>query len=277
MRRRIIFSLLLAVALLTTPGPALAGISSEVSGGVLTVTGTDDNDVIGILCEGGDVVVGGGNPGTGPASCSDITRIVVDGRAGSDVLHMQDVLPIDFTALPSVHVDGGGGYDTFRGSPLDDELSGGDGNDEFYASAGSDTLDGSSGDDRLIVVARGNITVSDTSLQTPDGSATISGFDDLYLSTDSGRGVRFDASGFRGNAILTGGRGDDRLLGAVGRDFITGNGGADRIDGKDGWDQLFGSDGPDVILGGPGDDRLFGGRGKDRCRGGPGDNLIYEC
>lgn len=277
MRRYIVFSLLLTVALLASPGNASAGLSSEVSGGVLTVTGTADNDVIAVRCEGGDVIVGGENPGSGPAACSSINRIVVDGGAGSDVLHMQEVLPIDFTALPSVRVDGGDGYDTFRGSPMNDEFSGGPGNDEFFASAGSDTLAGSSGDDRLIVEARGDVTVSDSSAQTPDGSATISGFDDLYLSSDSGQGVRFDASGFRGNAIMTGGRGDDRFLGAVGRDFITGNGGADRIDGKDGWDQLFGSDGPDVILGGPGDDRLFGGRGKDRCRGGPGDNLIYEC
>jgi Ca2+-binding RTX toxin-like protein len=277
MRRRIAFSVLLASTVLAWPSAASAAVSSEVAGGVLTVTGTDGIDVVEIRCDGGDAMVNDRNPGTGAQACSEITRIVIDGGAGSDVIYLHEVYPMDFPGLTSVRANGGGGNDTFRGSPNDDELSGGDGNDTFYASAGSDDLDASTGDDLVIVETLGDVTLTDTSLVTPDGTATISGFEDAHITSDAGRGVRIDASGFRGNTVMKTGRGDDTLIGAVGRDFLTGGRGSDRLVGKDGWDQLYGNEGPDVLLGGPGDDRLFGGPGKDRCRGGPGDNLIYDC
>ena len=157
---------------------------------------------------------------------------MIDGGAGSDVIYLHEVYPMDFPGLTSVRANGGGGNDTFRGSPDNDELSGGDGNDTFYASAGSDDLDASTGDDLVIVETLGDVTLTDTSLVTPDGTATISGFEDAHITSDAGRGVRIDASGFRGNTVMKTGRGDDTLIGAVGRDFLTGGRGSDRLVGR---------------------------------------------
>jgi Ca2+-binding RTX toxin-like protein len=122
------------------------------------------------------------NPGTGPFACSDLGGIVVDANAGSDVLYMDQVVPIDFPGLTTIRVNGGGGNDTFKGTPSDDELSGGDGNDRFYTSEGSDDLSASTGDDLLIIEAFGDVTLTDTSLVTVGGTSTVSGFKDGHTS-----------------------------------------------------------------------------------------------
>jgi Ca2+-binding RTX toxin-like protein len=277
MRRRIALSVLVASTMLGWPSTAVAAVSSEVDGDVLRVTGTDGIDVIGIRCDGGDVMVNDRNPGTGAFACSDLSGIVVDANAGSDVLYMDQVIPLDFPGVSTIRVNGGGGNDTFKGTPGDDELSGGDGNDRFYASGGSDDLSASTGDDLLIIEALGDVTLTDTSLTTIDGTSTVSGFEDGHFTMLVGGGLRFDASGFRGNTVMEGERGADRLIGAAGRDFINAGGGADRVVGNGGDDYINGEGGPDVLLAGPGNDRIFGGPGNDRCRGGPGDNLIYDC
>lgn len=277
MRRRIAFSVLLASTALAWPSPAAAAVSSEVDGDVLRVTGTDGIDVVEIRCDGGDVMVNDHNPGTGPFACSDLGGIVVDANAGSDVLYMDQVVPIDFPGLTTIRVNGGGGNDTFKGTPSDDELSGGDGNDRFYTSEGSDDLSASTGDDLLIIEAFGDVTLTDTSLVTVGGTSTVSGFEDGHFTMLVGGGLTFDASGFRGNTVMEGLRGPDIFIGAQGRDFINANGGADRVVSNGGDDYINGERGPDTLLAGLGNDRIFGGPGNDRCRGGPGDNLIYDC
>jgi Ca2+-binding RTX toxin-like protein len=277
MRRRIAFSVLLASTVLAWPSPAAAAVTSEVVGGVLRVTGTGQVDVVRIWCDGGDVSINDENPGTGVQACSDLDGIVVEGDAGNDVIYLNQMQPTDFPGVTTIRVNGGAGSDTFHGSPGDDELNGGDDNDWMYASAGSDVLSASTGDDLIIIEAVGDVSLTDTSLVTPDGTAAISGFNDAHLTSTARGGVRFDASGFSGNTVMKTGRGNDWLIGATGRNFMSGSGGADKIVGNDFWDQLFGSDGPDVLLGRGGDDRIDGGRGQDRCRGGPGDNLIYNC
>ena len=117
MRRRIALSVLLASTVLAWPSPAAAAVSSEVDGDVLRVTGTDGIDVVAIRCDGGDVMVNDHNPGTGPFACSDLGGIVVDANAGSDVLYMDQVVPIDFPGLTTIRVNGGGGNDTLRARP----------------------------------------------------------------------------------------------------------------------------------------------------------------
>lgn len=277
MRRRFALSVLVASTVLAWPSPAAAVVTSEVDGDVLRVRGTDGIDVVDIRCDGGDVMVNDRNPGTGPFACSGLGGIVVDGNAGSDVIYLDQVLPMDFPGLTSIRANGGGGNDTFKGSPGDDVISGGDGDERIYASAGSDQLSASTGDDLIIIEALGDVTLTDTSLTTIDGTATMSGFEDGHFTMLVGGGLRFDASGFRGNTVMEGERGADRLIGAAGRDFINAGGGRDRVVGNGGDDYINGERGPDVLLAGPGNDRIFGGPGKDRCRGGPGDNLIYDC
>jgi Ca2+-binding RTX toxin-like protein len=277
MRAWVAFSLLTVAAVLAMPSPAAAAVSSEVSGDELTVTGTAGIDVLKIWCDGGELVINDESPDTGSFSCADLRSIVVDAKAGNDGIYLDQVFPIDFPGLTSLRASGGDGNDTFRGSPGDDELSGDGGNDWMYTSAGSDVLSASIGDDLIIIDAIGDVTLTDASLTTPEGTASISGFNDAHLTSSARNGVRFDARGFRGNTVMKSGAGDDQLFGATGRNFLSGSGGADRIVGNDFWDQLFGSDGPDVLLGGGSDDRIDGGRGQDRCRGGPGDNLIYNC
>ena len=173
-------------------------MTSQVDGDVLRVTGTDGIDVVEIRCDGGDVMVNDHNPGTGSFACSDLGGIVVYANAGSDVLYLDQVVSIDFPGLTTIRVNGGGGNDTFKGTPSDDELSGGDGNDRFYTSEGSDDLSASAGDDLLIIEALGDVTLTDTSLVLVSGTSTVSGFEDGHFTMLVGGGLTFDGAASAG-------------------------------------------------------------------------------
>lgn len=258
------------------PPTARAGVSAEVVDGVLTVTGGSGNDVIAVACSGGDLVVNDRAPSTGRTACADVLRIVVRAQGGSDVVDLRAVLPADFTSLRGTRVVGASGYDTLYGSPFDDVLEGGDGNDRLHASAGADSLDGGGGSDDLRVETAGNLTLTDTTLATAEGSATIRGFEQVTASS-VGRGVRFDLRGFRARTYAYGAAGADVLLGGPGVSGLFGGAGGDRLVGGDGEDYLAGGDGRDVLRGGPAGDRMDGGPGRDDCSGGPGVDLVAGC
>lgn len=275
MRIRTTVVLALVASVLAT-SPARAGVSSEVVGGVLTVTGSDGNELIRITCSAGDVTVNDRNPGTGRAACAAVTRIVVETFGGSDIVDLRSVLPEDFPSLEGTRVAGGGGEDTLSGSPVADELSGGNGNDRVSASGGDDALDGGGGSDDLVVDTPGDVVLTDRALTTAGGTASIGSFEQVTLRS-TGRAVRFDLRGFRGRTYAYGAGGADVLLGGPGVSGLFGGPGADRLIGGDGEDFLSGGDGPDTLRGGAGGDRLFGGTGRDECSGGPGNDVIGDC
>jgi Ca2+-binding RTX toxin-like protein len=276
MRSRRALAAVLVAGLLLAPARARAGVSSEVVEDVLSVTGTDGNDVVQIACAGGDVTVNDRNPGTGRAACSDIRRIVVRALGGMDLVDLRGVLPVDFTTLAGTRAVGGGGEDTLYGSPFDDELSGSDGNDRLYASGGTDVLDGGGGSDDLRVDTAGDVVLTDTSLTALEGSARIAAFEQATLRS-LGRAVRFDLRAFRGRTWAYAAGGPDVLLGGPGMSGLFGGPGGDRLIGRDGEDYLSGNDGPDVLRGGGATDRMDGGPGRDDCAGGPDNDIIVGC
>ncbi len=141
-------------------------------------------------------------------------------------------------------LDGGAGADSLSGGGGQDELLGGTGNDTLDGGADNDRLLGGSGDDRLIggagvdtadyAAARGNLTISLGSANTP-GQA-------------------------RDSDTTTSGSGTDTLIDI---ENIVAGAGNDRVEGSSGANDIQGGAGQDVIVGGGGDDTLSGGAGND--------------
>lgn len=274
MRTRLAVVALLAVVvggLSTTPVSA-GGITAEVVGGKLTVTGTDGIDLIEITCDGGDVRVEYAT--VDPTPCSSIDQIVVKAQGSGDPIDLQGVTATDFTSLPSIDVNGGRGLDAYWGSPLDDVFNGAGETDRFYVSEGQDLFIGDAGLDEVHLATPGNVTLGASTLQSELGTLDFSSVTKVVI-TSEGSGVRWDARGFTGITYLTAGRGDDVLLGGRGRDWLVGGRGNDRLIGNDDGDQISGAGGRDTIRGGAGNDRLFGGPKRDDCSGGPGQDYVY--
>jgi len=274
MRTRLAVVALLAVVvggLSTTPVSA-GGITADVVGGKLTVTGTDGIDLIEITCAGGDVQVE--NASLDSTACSALTQIVVSAKGAIDSIDLEGVLPVDFGSLTSIDVNGGPGPDAFYGSPFDEVFDGAGETDQFYVSGGEDLFLGDAGLDEVHLATPGNVTLGASTLQSELGTLDFSSVTKVVI-TSEGSGVRWDARGFTGITYLTAGRGDDVLLGGRGRDWLVGGGGNDRLIGNDDGDQISGAGGRDTIRGGAGNDRLFGGPKRDDCSGGPGQDYIY--
>jgi Ca2+-binding RTX toxin-like protein len=133
-------------------------IAAVFAGGVLTITGDDqDNTIVAsldasgtILVNGGAVPVGGGIP-----SVTNTTLIRILGAGGNDVLQVSDFSGL----MPPSNLMGEEGDDTLFGSasadvldggPGNDTLSGGRGNDTLFGGIGADTLMGGQGEDVLV-------------------------------------------------------------------------------------------------------------------------------
>lgn len=122
-------------------------IGATFSGGVLTVTGDDlDNvlsvsrDAIGnLLVNDGAVAITGGIPTT-----NNTTLIKMFGFKGNDKLTIQ-LAP----GIPSANLFGGEGNDTLTGGLADDLLDGGPGDDVLSDRAGKNLLIGGPGNDTL--------------------------------------------------------------------------------------------------------------------------------
>src|SRR5687768_5635774 len=174
-------------------------LAANLVDGVLTVTGTEANDVIEIQSrpENNEVKLEFNGDETRYAM-SAVTKVVIDGLGGNDF--------IEFSGrrgglnVPAV-LSGGAGDDTLQGGPANDTINGGDGNDRIEGKNGNDVLNGDAGND-FIQGGRGNDVIS--------GGL---GNDDLF--------------GHHGNDSVSGGGGDDDILGGSGRDDCRGNGGND--------------------------------------------------
>lgn len=138
--------------------------TAELFNGVLTVTGTDGNDNIGISESGGYVRVG-----TLSFNSAAVTKVVVTGLGGDDVIR-------DDSSKPSV-IYGGLGDDWIYGGRGNDTIYGGHGEDVVYGGPGDDTIFGGAGEDALTDLGGRNALTQDG----PDAARTNSAMESAII------------------------------------------------------------------------------------------------
>ncbi len=255
-------------------GTAVYGSDNETFAGIENLTGSDNDDVLTAVGNGGHALQGlGGND-------------ILTGGTGNDMLSGND------------------GDDILRGSDGNDTILGGDGNDSLNGGSGDDFLGGEAGDDFFVGVGGSDTIVGGDGVDTnsfqgigmgvtaqinDDGtgsatygmvSETFSGIERLVGSANNDilivTGARStELFGLGGDDILIGGSGDDILVGGEGNDTLSGNVGIDLLFGGLGNDSINAGSGDDFARGDEGDDFIDGGTGNDRLVGSDGnDNLV---
>jgi Ca2+-binding RTX toxin-like protein len=150
-----------------------------------------------------------------------------------------------------------------------DVLSGGDGNDTLNGGLGADSIDGGSGNDSITIdnldtsviggviggIDLDRVTVSGATSTGPVNLSLTAGGIDTVVATTSTQDNVFSAAGATWKVSITGGSGNDTITGGDAVDTLNGGGGNDIITG---------GDGNDTLNGGAGDDALDGGAGNDR-------------
>lgn len=91
----------LALLLLITGGglAARAQITSDVTSGILTITGDATGNSITVTCATGNVKINAADPDTGVAACASLSQIIVDGGDGDDTIDLSGVNMTDFSGL----------------------------------------------------------------------------------------------------------------------------------------------------------------------------------
>lgn len=109
--------------------------------GILTVTGTNGNDVITITQTGNTIQVGGQG-----FNAALVNRVVVTAQGGDDVVDDQSRKPtVIYGGFGNDFLYGRGGTDRIYGGAGNDRLVGGGGDDILYGGRGTDTLVDNSG------------------------------------------------------------------------------------------------------------------------------------
>ncbi len=116
-------------------------LAIDYVGGILTVTGTPQDDVVSVTQDGTTLSVNDNGVVTNYNSLG-VQQLTVHGLEG------KDRLTLGFGVLGAT-LDGGPGDDILTGGTGNDTLLGGDGDDELYGREGNDTLDGGAGFDKL--------------------------------------------------------------------------------------------------------------------------------
>jgi Ca2+-binding RTX toxin-like protein len=273
--RNLVPALLILASLLLLGSPAEATVTSSVTGGVLTVTSDDHGDQIKVRCsESGSVLVNRTGPDSGSVNCSAITSIVVNAGGGADVILLQKVTEVAFSALQLVSVDSGDGGDEVRASGVLDSISAGAGDDFVQASLiHGDTVAGGDGIDRLRTDVDSDVIVSDDALTFPADAILLDSLESVWIDgTDGSQTI--DAQLYTGSLIVSSGGGDDRVIGGSGTNDLRSGDGNDEVIGGPGKDRLSTGDGDDTIAGGAGGNTLKAGAGSDVINGGPDNDEI---
>jgi Ca2+-binding RTX toxin-like protein len=155
--------------------------------GVLTVKGTRANDRIALRLKAGDpgtlqVDVGDNGSADFRFDRADIATIVVEARAGDDVIRMDESNGVFTDTIPTT-LDGGRG---------EDQLSGGRGAELLLGRSGNDSIDGNQGNDLALMGAGDDTFVWDPG----DGSDTVEGQDGADRMRFNGANIaeRFELS-----------------------------------------------------------------------------------
>src|SRR5207247_7241175 len=115
--------------------PATA-VGAVLSGGVLSITGTDSADVIVIRQTGSSSVTLDANGVR--RDYRGVSQVTADGRGGDDQIYMDTRMTDVLRIVPiAVRFQGGTGNDMLVGGSAADQLYGGDGNDTVYGAGGA--------------------------------------------------------------------------------------------------------------------------------------------
>jgi len=118
-------------------------LTVTLEAGVLTVTGTDNADTLGVGRNATMIVVND-NGTSSEWNPADVTSIVINALGGNDQVAVMRPIAKPITA------SGGAGDDALRGSPGREKLSGDAGNDRVFGGGGGDLLDGGADNDALV-------------------------------------------------------------------------------------------------------------------------------
>jgi len=122
-----------------------ANITANLSGGLLRVEGTPQNDTI-IMRQVGSVISIDGVKINGSGT---INKIEIRGLSGNDVLRADGNGAFNQSVRVPTTIWGGGNNDVIVGGTAADQLHGGSGNDTLKGGGGSDYLYGGSDNDQL--------------------------------------------------------------------------------------------------------------------------------
>jgi len=191
------------------------------------VDGSSDRDNL----EGGsgdDVMLGGDGSDT------------IDGGDGTDEIH---------GGSGGEDMTGGTGNDRLYGDLLDDHMDGGAGDDLLIGGHGGDKISGGSGSDWIRGGPNGDTYSGGDGVDTISYADTTPAFDSL-----SGVEVNLGSGAIQTPDGTETASGVQNLLGSAFDDKIQGTGGSDGLDGGPGGDKLTGGGGGDQLNGGPGND-----------------------
>lgn len=235
-----------------------------------TLTGTDGNDILYGVEQGGDqedTIYGGAGDDTIYAyapTYSDSDSNWLYGEAGNDTIY------------------GGSGADTLSGGDGNDKITGGNGNDIYIYNTGHDVfIEGVGGTDEIQLAAgivSGDIsyyrlgTSSLVIVVDGEGSITIQNF--YQSSSYKIETLRFSDTS---TVNLTTMPSPTLFYGSQGNDSFTGsNSVSDTMYGYGGNDTLIGNSGDDFLYGGDGNDYLYGYAGNDYNDGGAGNDYMED-
>ena len=254
-------------------GDDQCGAAVDLLDGVLTIEGTNDDDVIEVYNLNGKLTARLNDCAeqfTGP-----VNEIVINGEDGAD--------EISVTLSGTKTINGGSGDDTITVTgPGSAEIFGEDGNDTIVGGSGPDFIEGGAGNDDLN--GRGGADWLDggapvaggpdvNTIEGGTGPDTILGGEDVDTII-AGEGADTILT-YGGDDIIDGGLGNDEIIAGNGNDMIIGGPASDMISGGNGDDDIAGGPGQDTIFGGAGDDHISGGAASDNIQGGPNNDTIF--
>jgi Ca2+-binding RTX toxin-like protein len=215
---------------------------ATLSGGILTVNGTPDADVVLMSVSRGGTLTVTLNGDALSFRAADIVKISIAAGDGNDRVSLAGV-------FKPATISGDAGNDTLTGGELDDYILGGDGNDQLFGGAGADLLDGGAGAD----IISGGVG-DDKADYRGRRRALVVSLDGKANDGQIGEGDNVDTEGIlggRGDDLLIGDAKNNYLSGGLGSDTLIGNGGDDRFSaapsGETGVDSLSGGDGNDFF------------------------------
>jgi Ca2+-binding RTX toxin-like protein len=241
------------------PRLLFASLAVSLEDGVLTVVGTQEDDVIVISVnpETKKLRVQLDSDTDFSTSSARVQTIVVRARLGNDRV------TIDPAVGATGQISGGGGNDVLTGGRKawqlegdsgHDTLFGGPGRDLFFGGAGIDTIDYSTRTEGVRVSLDGKPNDGAPAKDDKAKGERDNLAPDIENVIGGAGGDKFIGNELRN--VLKGRGGDDTLIGGAGDDVLSGDEGADLLQGEDGDDVLIAID--HTI-----DDKLDGGEGYD--------------
>ncbi len=209
-------------------------LSASLKGGLLTVIGSDGDDVLGFAAgpNAGQVILTG-DPDGDSGTFDNVTRIKVQSGSGNDQVTI-DVNVVNARNAPiAAQIDGGAGNDV---------LTSGDGNDKILSGGGNDTIDARNGNNKI---------------------TTIDGDDDITSGTGNDKVKAGD-----GNNTITDGGGTNKIRAGTGNDIITNGAGNDNVKAGDGTNTITDAGGTNKITTGSGNDAITTAGGDDKVKAG---------